>query len=367
MIGVKILLALMGLMNAMQMSFDYRLVLGLFTALTFSFAVQLPKNRWLSAALCTVFCLLPLFLPELLCYFPLIVFDACYRREPLPLLAVLPAFFTVRPRTELLILILACAFLAALLALTLSLVIRLRKELRETRDEAASETRSASREKKALTEQQNAEIQTATLQERNRIAREIHDNVGHMLSRAILLTGALKTVNENDAMYEPLSKLNDSLNDAMNAIRESVHDLHDDSLDLERASRALLEEFSFCPVDFRFRCSRSMPREVKYCFFSVLKEALVNIARHSLATQAEVSMTEHPALYQMIVQDNGTKPSVRKDPGGAQRGIGLVGMTERVNALGGTIRFNDEKGFRIFITIPREQATGGTTGGESGE
>ena len=144
-LGVKILLALMGLVNAMQMSFDYRLVLALFTALAFSFAVQLPKNRTLSMTLCALFCLLPLALPELLCFLALIVFDACYRREALPLLAVLPAFFVIRPPTGLLVLILVGCLLAALLALALSWLLRLRAELQAVKDEAESETRTASR------------------------------------------------------------------------------------------------------------------------------------------------------------------------------------------------------------------------------
>lgn len=349
-LGVKTLFALTGLVHAMQMEQGSRLVLCLFTALALSFAAQLPANRNLFMVLCGVFCLLPLALPQMLCFLPLITFDACYRREILPLIAALPAFFVVRPRTELLVLIVAGCLLAAMLAIALAWLIHLRRELQSVKDEAESETRSASQEKKALSAQQNAEIHAATLQERNRIAREIHDNVGHMLSRAILLTGALQTVNKDDAMTEPLHSLNESLNDAMTSIRESVHDLYDDSLDLERASKTLLDEFQFCPVDFRFRCSRSMPREVKYCFFTILKEALVNIAKHSGATKATVSMTEHPALYQMIVQDNGNSPAA-----GDRRGIGLVGMSERVNALGGTIRFNDDNGFRIFLTIPRKQ------------
>ena len=68
----------------------------------------------------------------------------------------------------------------------------------------------------------------ATLKERNRIAREIHDNVGHMLSRAILQMGALSTVYEEEPLHGQLLKVNDTLNLAMNNIRESVHDLHDD-------------------------------------------------------------------------------------------------------------------------------------------
>ena len=63
---------------------------------------------------------------------------------------------------------------------------------------------------------QDYEIYAATLRERNRIAREIHDNVGHVLSRSILMTAACKTINKNDFLDPLLGNLEESLNGAMN-------------------------------------------------------------------------------------------------------------------------------------------------------
>lgn len=77
-----------------------------------------------------------------------------------------------------------------------------------------------------LLEKQDNEIYLATLRERNRIAREIHDNVGHMLSRSILQVGALATICKEETIRQQLAGINDTLNQAMNSIRESVHDLH---------------------------------------------------------------------------------------------------------------------------------------------
>lgn len=71
-----------------------------------------------------------------------------------------------------------------------------------------------------------------TLRERNRIAREIHDNVGHMLSRSILQMGALITIHKEEPLHGQLAGVGETLNQAMNSIRESVHDLHDESIDL---------------------------------------------------------------------------------------------------------------------------------------
>ena len=87
-----------------------------------------------------------------------------------------------------------------------------------------------------LLEKQDNEIYLATLRERNRIAREIHDNVGHMLSRSILQVGALATICKEETIRQQLAGINDTLNQAMNSIRESVHDLHDDAIDLRQAA-----------------------------------------------------------------------------------------------------------------------------------
>lgn len=72
-----------------------------------------------------------------------------------------------------------------------------------------------------LTVTMNNEIRIATLSERNRIAREIHDNVGHMLSRAILQLGAIMTVYRKDTIYDNLVPIKYSLDTAMNNIRKA--------------------------------------------------------------------------------------------------------------------------------------------------
>ena len=85
----------------------------------------------------------------------------------------------------------------------------------------------------------------ATLKERNRIARDIHDNVGHLLSRSILQIGAAIIINKNEELNLNLNLIKDTLNEAMNSIRNSVHDLHDDSIDLQIEIQKLINNFSF--------------------------------------------------------------------------------------------------------------------------
>lgn len=97
----------------------------------------------------------------------------------------------------------------------------------------------------------------------------------------------------------------------MDSIRKSVHDLHDESVSLDEAVKSLIKGFTFCPVSYRYDCTGEVPREVKYSFISITKEALSNTMRHSDATHVSVLIREHPALYQLCIEDNGFRKKRR--------------------------------------------------------
>ena len=205
----------------------------------------------------------------------------------------------------------------------------------------------------ALIEKQNADIHAATLSERNRIAREIHDNVGHMLSRSILQTGALLAVCKDTSITPHLSALKDTLNLAMDNIRSSVHDLRDESVDLNAALNELTKQFTFCPVRLQYDMSRQIPKNIKYCFLSITKEAMNNIIKHSNATQVQITVREHPSFYQLLITDNGSVKAPEGMTETATGGMGLQNMRDRVEALHGILHISDQQGYRIFISIPK--------------
>lgn len=236
------------------------------------------------------------------------------------------------------------------------------QDFHQIRDDSEEHTLLLSEKNKALLEKQDYEIYAATLRERNRIAREIHDNVGHVLSRSILMTAACKTINKNDSLDPLLGNLEESLNGAMNSIRSSVHDLHDDAINLEDAIKGLVKDFTFCPVNLTYDMSRQIPREVKYSLISITKEGLSNVMRHSNADSVDILLREHPALYQLCIEDNGTPeneiPDIQtvSDSNKAKNtsgGMGLSNIRDRAKALGGTVQITQENGFRIFVTIPK--------------
>lgn len=201
---------------------------------------------------------------------------------------------------------------------------------------------------------QDYEIYAATLKERNRIAREIHDNVGHLLSRSILITGAAKALNASDALSPVLDNLDHSLNQAMTSIRSSVHDLHDESLNLKEAAESLTSDFTFCPVTLHYDMGFEVPREIKYCFISIIKEALSNVARHSNATLVQITMREHPALYQLCIEDNGTLEEGlslsenNREALFSSRGIGLSNMNDRLKILNGNLQITIQKASAFY-------------------
>lgn len=343
-------------------------------AIASSIGSCLPQKRFLSVAVSLGFIAFIGFVPLAVSFLPVTLYEP-FRRRAYPAAAAAAVVIVLRSSTPSMAyyLIIGC-FLAMLLGIGTSELATRTHSIIELSDTAAEHRMDLERRNKILREQQDAEIYAATLRERNRIAREIHDNVGHTLSRCILMTGAIATINTDENLKEPISQLEEQLHQAMTRIRESVHDLHDDSMDLKESAELLIRDFKACDADLECAVSRSVPKEVKYCFLSVLREALTNVARHSNATQVHVRIIEHPAIYQLTIHDNGTmlSPEIMQDGRSADNlstidaddrqfyetrsngGIGLNNMRERVKAMQGSISITAYNGFRIFISIPKK-------------
>lgn len=222
------------------------------------------------------------------------------------------------------------------------------------KDEREELKRVMEEKQRYLIENKEYEIHVATLKERNRIAREIHDTVGHVLSRSILMVGALLSSSRSETDKESLKGIKETLSAAMDTIRRSVHDLHDEAIDLKSALQSLIKEYKFCEVKLDYDITSDVEKETKICFLAILTEALSNAAKHSDADQISVHVWEHPALYQLCIEDNGTAGTgIIERRLSSSQGIGLENMAERVKALGGTINFSHTKGFKIFASIPR--------------
>lgn len=295
--------------------------------------------------------LLSFFLPDVLCFLPVLTYPLCVkRRTPVLLISLLPLLASGllwnTPMTGFLILFLLC--ISLFLADRERQLTQVSSDFITLRDADKEEKLSLQEKTQTLIENQDAGIKIATLQERTRIAREIHDNVGHLLSRSILQVGAMLTVKKDD---ESLLLLKESLDAAMQGIRSSVHDLRDDALDLETSTKQLLADYTTYQTHFEYDIAPELPVAVTYCFLTITKEALSNITKHSNADSIRISMKEYTSMYRLSIADNGTDIAI---PEGTT-GMGLENMQARVSALKGTIRFSTQDGFHIFVSIPKEQ------------
>lgn len=305
------------------------------------------------------------FVHAAVCFYPVPCYGLFRRRQYIPaaagcILFCVCGIWICRFSPLLICLELSLLFTSFLLASETRKNTALKEALKRTKDDSTERDILLTEKNRSLLEKQDYEIYTATLKERNRIAREIHDNVGHLLSRSILLSGAVRTSNRDENLSPMLDSLDATLNSAMDNIRSSVHDLRDEAVNLDETVRSLIKDFTFCPVYYCYDAGRSVPRDVKYSFISITKEALSNIMRHSNARKASVTIREHPALYQLCIEDDGTLDAAGRCAAGQAVGItdgnggmGISNMRERISILNGTIHISSENGFRILVTIPK--------------
>lgn len=343
-----ILLVLGILLAVWQQDNVWAVVATLLGIITAALGIYLTDNKRKMILVSVIF-ILSLFVPELVCFLPLVFYDCAEKQIYWGAVGIFPYIlsFSGEPVSEQVILWVITSVLSVFLARRTIEQEQLRRELIELRDNSVERDLALKLKNKNLMEKQDYEIYLATLRERNRIAREIHDNVGHMLSRSILQMGALMAIHPENPLHEQLSGVSDTLNLAMNSIRESVHDLHDDSIDLKQVISEVLKPLGEkYRVSFEYDMGHDVPREVKYCFITVVKEGVSNILKHSDATKISIILREHPAFYQLSVEDNGTIKEKKDD-----EGIGLINMRERVEAINGTFRVNRDQGFRIFISV----------------
>ncbi len=292
-----------------------------------------------------------IFLPGMVYFIPLMCFD-CFREKyyPAGLTLAIPfiANYQQLPPNALII-ILVLIFLAYIIKYHTTHLETLRKEYINLRDNMVEFSRTLEEKNKQLMEKQDYEVNLATLNERNRIAREIHDNIGHVMSSAILQVGALMATAGDDVVKESLSDLKNTLTTGMNGIRKSVHDLYDDSIDLYVQLQKMIRDFPFCPITFDYDMGDVKDSTITYAIIAIVRESLANIMKHSDASQVTVTAREHPGLYQVIVSDNGSTQAFN-----FETGMGLNNIKTRVESLKGIVNIDTTSGFKLFVSIPKE-------------
>ena len=255
---------------------------------------------------------------------------------------------------------------AAILAMKTTYMNAQKTFLTDKFDDVRYDAQKSMQLKKEISQNMDMQVRNATLAERNRIAREIHDNVGHQLTRAVVQLQAISVINKDEKTKPYLESVSSTVNEAMTNIRRSVHELHDDSIDL---SIGIHEIASVIKDRFDVTVSTSIespiPNNVKTAILGIVKEGVTNIAKHSNGKKVRLEVVENVTFWRVLVSDDGksdlvdySRPSDFAALEG-EHGIGLYNINSRAVSVGGRTSIQGGKnGFHITVTIPRKDQSG---------
>ena len=195
-------------------------------------------------------------------------------------------------------------------------------------------------------------MEIATLKERNRISHALHDQLGHTLSASIMQLEALQIITTEPVVEEKLEHLSSILQQEMDNIRLTIHQMYDDSFSLSQRMDTLLQPLKEkAQVNFTNTISDSIPITIKYDILTICKELTTNFMKHSNGTQLQLFLLEQKTTYTIDYRDNGNRPT------NTPSGMGLTMMKELVEKHNGDFTLQTNNGYEIFIRIPKQEAS----------
>jgi two-component system sensor histidine kinase DegS len=221
----------------------------------------------------------------------------------------------------------------------------------------------------------------AVVEERNRLAREIHDGLGGVLSSVVIQSEYLLNMIDGSEVRSRLAGNNEARAAILPTIRKELSDLHsaaEDSMDeLRRSLRMMKEDFDlvatlsdYCRLaSGRYRLEVRFSRvgqerfigpESALALFRVLQEAITNVAKHcGKGTVVEVTLSFTPGHAQLRIQDRGKGFQLPAFEGARDGHYGLANMRERANKVAGEIRMTSEPGSGTCIELSVQAGGGG--------
>lgn len=198
-------------------------------------------------------------------------------------------------------------------------------------------------------------------EERRALARELHDEVGQLLTAAkFQIASAQRTLDEQGGPSTLLDEVRPIVERTLQTVRDLSHLLHPavlDDLGLSAAVDLHVKEFRRRHDAIRVELTETgledrLPLEGETAAYRVVQEALTNVAKHSRATVCRVSLIRLSRSLMVVIGDDGTGFDQMQQP--ARRGLGLVSMRERVLQVGGTfvVESAPGRGTRIVAELP---------------
>ncbi len=239
-----------------------------------------------------------------------------------------------------------------------------------SKDELGQLSRELNRMAAQLETMIEARQELATLEARNRFARDLHDSVKQQVFATSLQVAAARALIEKDteAAEGHLEQAQELVHGAQKELNVLIHEMRPAALEGKGLAAALRDyvkdwsEKAEIPAEFHVRGEREAPLEVEQALFRVAQEALSNVARHSGAARTEVDLEYAPDSVTLRIADDGRG----FDPDAVSGdGFGLQSMRERLLRLGGRLNVESApgKGTRVTGVCP----IGNAAGVENGE
>jgi signal transduction histidine kinase len=199
----------------------------------------------------------------------------------------------------------------------------------------------------------------ATSKERNRLAREIHDSLGHYLTVINVQLEAARAVldTNRDTAYQALEKAQSLAKDGLSEVRRSVAALRASPMEgrpLTTVIESLLEECRTAGIQSELDVSgepRELPAQIAHALYRATQEGLTNVRRHARASSVHVALDfDADGGISLCISDNG----VGVDLENLEEGFGLFGLRERVHMLDGRVSIQsvEPKGSSLEVFIP---------------
>ncbi|WP_420630620.1 sensor histidine kinase [Candidatus Leptofilum sp.] len=200
----------------------------------------------------------------------------------------------------------------------------------------------------------------ATMRERNRVAREIHDNLGHYLTVVNVQIEAAKTImtQNPEKAQDALDKAQNLTQEGLTAVRHSVNALRESPLEnqslaeaLEQLAEAARETGLVVDLQIQGEPTTRDPK-VALTLYRAVQEGFTNVRKHARASRVDVLLQYAPAETVLTMQDNGIGTDLTTKPTSS---FGLIGIKERVQLLNGRmhIKTAPQQGFQFSITLPK--------------
>jgi len=209
---------------------------------------------------------------------------------------------------------------------------------------------------KKLKEYTNEVQRLSVIEERNRIARDIHDNLGHNMTALIMQLQMADHYLQFDSLKSRKLLINSirTAKDSLKGIREVVETLRGSTTSLtpDKALEVLTEDFSEktgASIDLKIEGNVTDNQEALNAMYHILQEGLTNAIRHGHASKIWVQVKYTDKSIVFSIKDNGSGAENIKE------GYGIKGIRERINALGGSVEFKSENGFIVEGIIYLEE------------